>query len=274
MSANRGRIEATLAAFEQTLGVRLTVIDNNGLFRDRHGRALLGDGRQSHKANAVCAHGHGPRCIDHCRHAINRRGEDERKPFVHACWKGLTEVATPLIFKGVHVGSLFAGIWRDGKAPPRELPPAFHTAYAALDALPRSRARALLRMLPWIGEGLQTALDAELGTAMAATDMKTRIRRFLVFHCHRQTGVDELAEALHLSPSRARHVVKETCGRSFGQLLLEERLRRACGMLRHSDRPVGEIAASVGLPDQRYFAKRFKAAYGVTPSAYRRRDKG
>lgn len=49
------------------------------------------------------------------------------------------------------------------------------------------------------------------------------------------------------------------------------REQAAARLLVQTDEPVGQIGARVGWQDADYFARRFKAAYGLSPSAYRNR---
>jgi AraC family L-rhamnose operon transcriptional activator RhaR len=49
------------------------------------------------------------------------------------------------------------------------------------------------------------------------------------------------------------------------------RVETAAAMLLHTDQPVAQIGHSVGWPDQNYFARRFKAHYGLAASTYRAR---
>lgn len=49
------------------------------------------------------------------------------------------------------------------------------------------------------------------------------------------------------------------------------RMRQAARQLARTSTPVQEVAASVGILDANYFVKRFKAAFGYTPTEFRRR---
>lgn len=57
------------------------------------------------------------------------------------------------------------------------------------------------------------------------------------------------------------------------QYLTSLRLNAATSLLIHTDRTVSEIAFSCGFHDSNYFAKRFLDKFGITPSAYRRRER-
>jgi AraC family L-rhamnose operon transcriptional activator RhaR len=49
------------------------------------------------------------------------------------------------------------------------------------------------------------------------------------------------------------------------------RAEHAATLLLHSDQPVTCIGQAVGWPDQNYFARRFKAHYGLSATTYRAR---
>jgi AraC family transcriptional activator of tynA and feaB len=65
----------------------------------------------------------------------------------------------------------------------------------------------------------------------------------------------------------------ERTGRSFVETLLERRLSACCTMLSDRDegnrRPIAEIARSAGFDSLTQFNRRFRAAYGLTPRAWR-----
>jgi AraC family transcriptional regulator, L-rhamnose operon transcriptional activator RhaR len=53
--------------------------------------------------------------------------------------------------------------------------------------------------------------------------------------------------------------------------LARRRVQMAAALLLHTDRPVTQVGRSVGWPDQNYFARRFKAHFGLSASTYRSR---
>ena len=84
------------------------------------------------------------------------------------------------------------------------------------------------------------------------------------------TTVAELAEHVHLSPSRLAHLFKEAVGESPIQMLLRLRLRQAARLLEYSTLSVAEIAAEVGFDSQFYFARQFREQFAMSPTGYRR----
>ena len=53
-------------------------------------------------------------------------------------------------------------------------------------------------------------------------------------------------------------------------MLAKLRMGRSAQLLRGNlALPIGKVAASVGIPDQRYFSRCFRRVFGVTPGEYR-----
>jgi AraC family L-rhamnose operon transcriptional activator RhaR len=50
------------------------------------------------------------------------------------------------------------------------------------------------------------------------------------------------------------------------------RLTRAAAMLRRQEENVTSVALKVGFNDSNYFARRFHAMFGLSPSEYRKRQ--
>jgi AraC family transcriptional regulator, L-rhamnose operon transcriptional activator RhaR len=81
----------------------------------------------------------------------------------------------------------------------------------------------------------------------------------------------ELADQLHLSPGYLLRLFKSSTGMPPMAYLARRRVETAAGLLLHTTQPVTQIARSVGWPDQNYFARRFKAHFGLSATTYRSR---
>ncbi len=81
----------------------------------------------------------------------------------------------------------------------------------------------------------------------------------------------ELAGPLHLAPGYLVRLFKAATGLPPMAYLARLRAEHAATLLLHSDQPVTCIGQAVGWPDQNYFARRFKAHYGLSATTYRAR---
>jgi AraC family L-rhamnose operon transcriptional activator RhaR len=80
---------------------------------------------------------------------------------------------------------------------------------------------------------------------------------------------DELARQLHIDISYFGRLFKATLGVSPMSWLAQTRVARAAQLLSRTGKPVSEIAIEVGWPDPVHFARRFRAHYGMSASAWR-----
>ena len=96
------------------------------------------------------------------------------------------------------------------------------------------------------------------------------MRLFEAELAHRWT-LTELAAQLHLDPSYLVRLFKTSTGLPPMAYLAQLRAEHAAALLLHSDQPVTSISQAVGWPDQNYFARRFKAHYGLSATTYRAR---
>jgi AraC family transcriptional regulator, L-rhamnose operon transcriptional activator RhaR len=80
-----------------------------------------------------------------------------------------------------------------------------------------------------------------------------------------------LAAELHLTAGHLVRLFNAAPGLPPMAYLAQVRAERAALLLLHSDEPITGIGRAVGWPDQNYFARRFKAHYGLSATTYRNR---
>jgi AraC family transcriptional regulator, L-rhamnose operon transcriptional activator RhaR len=96
-----------------------------------------------------------------------------------------------------------------------------------------------------------------------------RAIRMLEADVARRWALGELADELHLAPGYLVRLFKAATGLPPMAYLAQVRAEQAAVLLLHSDEPVTCIGRAVGWPDQNYFARRFKAHYGLSATTYR-----
>lgn len=183
---------------------------------------------------------------------------------IHECPFGVTELAVPVMERGLMVGVLFAGpCWRKAGPPPDAdmvIPPNRDWLEDRLFLL-----RGVARLL---GELMRSAHDAPQG------DRRLEIARYLQAHIAESVYLDDLARHLSLSSSRTRHAIRELFDQTFSELLRSMKLQESAHLLRTTDLPVGNVAARVGFDDPSYFTRIFRRHLRIGPRAYRRQEHG
>jgi transcriptional regulator GlxA family with amidase domain len=113
--------------------------------------------------------------------------------------------------------------------------------------------------------------------APVRAEREARLGRVLDYVSHRfhtPLSQPEVARVAGMSPSRFRLFFKETTGWGFADYLRDFRLERAAELLRDSTESVASVAYRTGFADQSHLQRLFKAKYGISPLAYRKRCLG
>ncbi len=84
----------------------------------------------------------------------------------------------------------------------------------------------------------------------------------------------EVAARVHLSPAYLSDLFRREVGQPLSVYRRELRLRRAASLLAGTDLPVTEVCHRAGFVNPAHFARAFREAIGVSPSAYRERHRG
>ena len=84
-----------------------------------------------------------------------------------------------------------------------------------------------------------------------------------------ERSLAELAEQIGYQQDYLNRLLKSESGLTLGQLRAKLRLEKAQRLLRDPALAVGDIAEQIGILDNNYFARWFRAQTGLSPSAWR-----
>jgi len=98
-----------------------------------------------------------------------------------------------------------------------------------------------------------------------------RVMQFIENHFLDEITVDRLAEIAGISVPHFNRRFRQLLRLSPMEYVSSLRIQEAQRLLATSDLPIAEIALATGHYDQSHFTKRFRAALGMTPFAYRKR---
>ena len=111
-----------------------------------------------------------------------------------------------------------------------------------------------------------------VGTVNASKDegRKNEILSY-VNSTYRTASLGELSERLYLTPPYLSKITKELFGKSFKELVVDERMERARSAFLNTSLSVGDIIRSVGYENESYFHREFRKRYGITPLSMRKK---
>lgn len=126
--------------------------------------------------------------------------------------------------------------------------------------------RAELLRLIWI---LSTGRESAPQSTSANGETLRPALEYLLNHYHEPVTIGQLARIAHLSENYFMGLFKRTVGLSAMDYLNQLRINAACEALISTDRPISEIAFSVGFGNLSNFNRQFKRSMGCTPRSFR-----
>ncbi len=98
---------------------------------------------------------------------------------------------------------------------------------------------------------------------------KREITEYIVGN-YRAASLSELSEITYLSEPYLSKTIRSLFGKCFKELVVEERMKRACLLLTKTDIPISVIIRNVGYENESYFHREFRRRFGKTPLAMRK----
>ncbi len=140
------------------------------------------------------------------------------------------------------------------------------------DPAERHFADATLRMALALANRAHGAAAA-VGASRAVADRREQIRPILAYvdsHCRESVTLEDVADVVHVSPSRVRHVFKDVTGVSFKEYVTQVRVAEAKRLLLGTEMSVAEIASAISYTNLHQFYKVFYRSCSMSPGEYRR----
>lgn len=199
----------------------------------------------------------------------------------YTCHAGMREAVAPLFVDKELAGFVMIGQFRSGAAP-RVSPYAarwkkeqgnqrLQQAFLQSTVLPEEKIDTLLAMLRQL---LELIIHSQLIRHKDYDLIQPAIERMRE-QPEVQLSLTEAARISGRSASAVSRLFKKLTGRSFKQYQIHFRLQQSAEMLKTApNRPVAEIARSVGFEDQFYFSRLFHRHIGQSPSEYRNHNTG
>ncbi|TDQ37192.1 helix-turn-helix domain-containing protein [Aureibacillus halotolerans] len=96
-----------------------------------------------------------------------------------------------------------------------------------------------------------------------------QVKKYCIDHLDQELSLHAVADIVHLSPRYVSRIFKQETELNFVDYVTNLRMQKAKQLLVESNSNVEQVANSVGYHNPAYFSKKFKEAFGVTPSKYR-----
>ena len=126
----------------------------------------------------------------------------------------------------------------------------------------RARLSAMLKLL------LLKIIESSDENALPGR-MVEELDNYIRDNCGEEISNTEIGAIFGYHPFYVSRILKERKGITLRQYIISYRLKNAKRLLELTDKSTAEIAEECSFTDASYFAKTFKASFGITPKEYR-----
>lgn len=121
---------------------------------------------------------------------------------------------------------------------------------------------------------LQLQANENISTSGMDRDSKSikkiyGIRKTIDTHLNEHISIKELSREAGLNDNVVKKEFKRLFGETIFEYALNQRMDKACRLLKHSQKPIYEISEIVGYKNATHFTAAFKKNKGTTPKKYR-----
>jgi AraC family transcriptional regulator len=168
------------------------------------------------------------------------------------CRKRYWEMAVPVYRNGSCVLVVFAGLYNPNTD--------------------REKMQRTKQLLPFFVSGICELAEKTQEKDILGNSLRKKIKSYVKENFNQPISTRDLAIHLSLSVTRVCHLVKTSFGKTFSEMLTEERIRHAELFLKQSDFRIKEISGLCGFQSPEHFNRVFRSATGKTPGTFRNSD--
>ena len=205
--------------------------------------------------------------------------KNQHSSFVYTCHAGIVESVTPIFYGDTLIAYLMLGKFRDAEETYSSQKAVCDTAknYGLNEEEMR---QAYLQMPVFTKEYIDSAISileacicfigSENYIHLHRSAMAGRIEAYVEENLNRDITVTELSKQFHVSRQILYSIFRLEFNDTIRNFILKKRLQKAQDLLINTNRPISDVAMTVGFIDYNYFIRFFKKRIGVSPLQYRK----
>ncbi|MBP3633193.1 MAG: helix-turn-helix transcriptional regulator [Oscillospiraceae bacterium] len=109
-----------------------------------------------------------------------------------------------------------------------------------------------------------------IGAELDAKPLRQKITAYISDNLSADLSVQALCRRFAVSKSELYRLLRSRAPQGIANYVRTLRFQRACDLLRHTRKPLWEIAAEVGYDNPDYFLRAFKRYVGISAGKYRK----